>query len=326
MESKRCTKCGEVKEFNLKDKRTEVLGWCKDCFKKYDKEYIKHKKEHRLKDFVFEYYNGWKCGCGVCEEVQKIRYEHKQNGIPKFIDGHTHKSVEARQKISIRMSGDNNPFANKHHTEETIQLLSFLATGNKWCVGRKMSTETIDKIRKKKDKREPLECIVCGTVIQTKRSRIKEGQKCCSYVCQRIYQTGKNNPSYIDGQSPLKTKIHKHKEYKIWMQHVLKKDGSRCVKCGNDDISDFEIHHIKWFSIILRDNKITTVAQALECNDLWDINNGMTLCKKCHRLEHKIIRLEKKRKAMEVNERHEETKAVIVTSGQQESIVTEAIE
>lgn len=37
-----CNKCQADKdetEYNPKDKRTAVLGWCKECFKEYDKKY-----------------------------------------------------------------------------------------------------------------------------------------------------------------------------------------------------------------------------------------------------------------------------------------------
>ena len=44
-----------------------------------------------------------------------------------------------------------------------------------------------------------------------------------------------------------------------------------------------ECHHIKPFSIILSDNNITSINDALKCNELFDINNGQTLCKECHK-------------------------------------------
>ena len=41
-------------------------------------------------------------------------------------------------------------------------------------------------------------------------------------------------------------------------------------------------HHIKTRSSIVKKFNIKTIKQALKCSELWDINNGITLCKKCH--------------------------------------------
>lgn len=58
--------------------------------------------------------------------------------------------------------------------------------------------------------------------------------------------------------------------YRKWRIAVVKRDG-KCVKCGSKD--DLEAHHIKHFS---------------EYPELaLDLNNGITLCKKCHVNLHK---------------------------------------
>ena len=38
------------------------------------------------------------------------------------------------------------------------------------------------------------------------------------------------------------------------------------------------------FSDIIIENNIKTLEDALQCKQLGDINNGITLCKKCHEL------------------------------------------
>lgn len=44
-----------------------------------------------------------------------------------------------------------------------------------------------------------------------------------------------------------------------------------------------EVHHIKTFGSIIKKYNIKSSNEAKECAELWDINNGMTLCKKCHK-------------------------------------------
>ena len=51
-----------------------------------------------------------------------------------------------------------------------------------------------------------------------------------------------------------------------------------CKKRGGD----LESHHIKSFSLIIEENNIKSLEDALMCSELWNINNGRTLCIPCH--------------------------------------------
>ena len=61
---------------------------------------------------------------------------------------------------------------------------------------------------------------------------------------------------------------------------MFKRDGFRC-SCGSKE--KIEAHHIKSFYRIIKDNKIKSVKDARKCKELWNIKNGKTLCRKCHR-------------------------------------------
>lgn len=51
--------------------------------------------------------------------------------------------------------------------------------------------------------------------------------------------------------------------------------------CGVNQ-KHMEVHHIVPLKNILKEFKINTIDEALLCNELWEINNGITLCRKCH--------------------------------------------
>ena len=45
----------------------------------------------------------------------------------------------------------------------------------------------------------------------------------------------------------------------------------------------FDADHIYPFSKILDDYNITSIEEAISCEKLWDIENGRTLCRDCHK-------------------------------------------
>ena len=71
-------------------------------------------------------------------------------------------------------------------------------------------------------------------------------------------------------------------KYGQWRSNVFIRDNYFCILC-NKKGGELQADHIKQFISILRENKVVTLEQALKCEELWDIANGRTLCKKCHR-------------------------------------------
>lgn len=55
-------------------------------------------------------------------------------------------------------------------------------------------------------------------------------------------------------------------QYRKWKKDVLFRDGYKCTRCGND--KNLEVHHV--YPIRLFPEKA------------FDLDNGVTLCKKCH--------------------------------------------
>ena len=81
-----------------------------------------------------------------------------------------------------------------------------------------------------------------------------------------------------------------------WRRFVFKRDNYTCVKCGRkrkpgDRVELEADHYPKRFSDILREYGIKTLADALACKILWDVNNGRTLCKECHKIATRLLML-----------------------------------
>ncbi len=83
-------------------------------------------------------------------------------------------------------------------------------------------------------------------------------------------------------RTALATGIRQSFEYRQWRSDVFTRDDFTCRECDRRG-GDMEAHHLKPFATILRDNNIKTREDAIRCAELWNINNGKTLCIACHR-------------------------------------------
>lgn len=96
------------------------------------------------------------------------------------------------------------------------------------------------------------------------------------------WKSGKNCPFWKGGITTENAKIRTGIKYKLWRSKIFERDNYTCKCCGKIG-GNLNAHHIKSFSQILEDNNIKTLEEALSCEELWNINNGTTLCKECHK-------------------------------------------
>jgi hypothetical protein len=75
-------------------------------------------------------------------------------------------------------------------------------------------------------------------------------------------------------------------DYDSWRLKVFERDNYTCQLCNLKGVC-LNAHHKKRLSLIVKEHNIKTLFQARSCKELWDINNGITLCEKCHKIIHK---------------------------------------
>ena len=99
------------------------------------------------------------------------------------------------------------------------------------------------------------------------------------------YLAGNKHYNWKGGVSKLAKLIWETFEYQQWRSRVFERDNWTCQTCGRRGY--VEAHHIRQLYLILKENIIKTMEQARDCKELWDINNGVALCRDCHKLTFK---------------------------------------
>lgn len=218
-------------------------------------------------------------------------------------------SCENRRRVKLGIyngRGKNNPnykegiFCQKHHCiicNNQISLMSFL-------YGKKHCRYCANQIRGFDMSDPQTFCIDCG-----KPKSHKKYKRC--FKCEMPFRiknllkhktkSGKLNPNWRGGITKLTNKIRNLKKYKTWIKKVFERDNFTCQICYKRGW-EINAHHKIPFGIILSLYSINNIKKALKCKLLWDINNGITLCRKHHEQIEPQLKNSKYRLMKEKNE------------------------
>lgn len=107
-----------------------------------------------------------------------------------------------------------------------------------------------------------------------------------------IDRNGEKNPmlkrpkelhwSWKGGITKLNSLIRRCFKYRNWRLDIFKRDDWTCKICSNKGGALNADHYPKLFSEITKEYNIKSLNEAFNCEELWDINNGRTLCVDCH--------------------------------------------
>lgn len=168
-------------------------------------------------------------------------------------------STEGRENIRLAHLGKHPSEETKNKLREILKIKGFQKGHIPWSKGKQgiHSEATLEKIRQSK--------IGNNNPMYGKR--------------------GKDCPNWKGREcaTALQVRIKNSAKYREWRNEVLKRDNHICQNCNYTEV-ELEIHHKNEIALILLLNDITTFEQAMVCSELWDINNGETLCKDCHNL------------------------------------------
>ncbi len=89
-------------------------------------------------------------------------------------------------------------------------------------------------------------------------------------------------PYYKGGINKLLRRMYDTSYYRNWRKAVFERDNYICQECNSSGL--VEAHHKTEFSKLFKTHKIQNYEDAVACTGLWDIGNGLTLCRDCHNL------------------------------------------
>jgi hypothetical protein len=98
----------------------------------------------------------------------------------------------------------------------------------------------------------------------------------------KLGRFGERCNSWKGGTTKLDKLIRESLNYKNWVSSCMTRDNWTCRTCNKRGI-ELQVHHLRPLSILIKDNHIMTIQDALNCDNLWDINNGVSLCLECHK-------------------------------------------
>ena len=175
-----------------------------------------------------------------------------------------HLSMESKQKISEahKKSGHKPPsFLGKHLSEEAKKKVSEARKGKKFSIEHRKKLSEIKKGKKPWGGKG----LSKDSIEKIRKSKI-----------------GKNNPQWKGGITPITFQIRRCFQSRQWRSDIFTRDNFTCVLCDKSKCYIEADHYPKMFSTIFQENNIKSLEDALACEEFWNLNNGRTLCRKCH--------------------------------------------
>lgn len=149
-------------------------------------------------------------------------------------------------------------------------------------------------------------CKTCGDVIEVRRSSLQTGRTLECNSCSRKgekHHSAKDKEEFGEaisrgmrlhperhrnwhgGINELSKQIRRTREYAQWVEAVYVRDSYTCQFTGEKS-KRLAAHHKKPLKAIIHDLDIKTLEGALNCPEIWDISNGITMSAAYHMKFH----------------------------------------
>jgi len=215
----------------------------------------------------------WNKGIPCSEETKRKISETRKGYIM---------SEEHKRKISVALK-------NRSFSEEHREKLSRARTGIHLSdyTRCKIGEANEGRIMSEEEKERRYRNFVPwnkGLTVKDDIRIAKYGKKVAEF--QRKHRKfGEEAKNWKGGLTSIQMIIRSSQEYLQWRNKIFIQDNFTCAICRKRG-GNLNIHHKKDFASLLQYYEITNLKEALECPELWDVNNGVTVCRKCHEKIH----------------------------------------
>jgi hypothetical protein len=189
---------------------------------------------------------------------------------------------EKRAERSARAKGERNPMYGRTHTPEVCQ-----------AAGQRLSALRGDPTFQESHRAAMARPEVREAISESAKQRIGErnpffGKTHTEATKQKISKAnhgrfhGENGSNWQGGKTIINLLVRGSGSMICWRKSVFARDAYTCQVCGKVG-GPLHADHVLPLAILLRENRIKTLADAQAGPDLWDLSNGRTLCVPCHK-------------------------------------------
>lgn len=159
--------------------------------------------------------------------------------------------------------------------------------GNWRVLWFKNNPEEIERIRTNSTGKKQSKETILKRVLKNKGVKRTQEQK---ELMRKNARRGALNKSWKGGKSSISYRLRRSVLFREWREYVFARDNWTCQKCKVRG-GQLHPHHIKFLSVILGEIFLKTKVyeDIIKFSELWDINNGITLCKNCHKEVHRQV-------------------------------------
>lgn len=138
-----------------------------------------------------------------------------------------------------------------------------------------------------------LTCSICGVMYTAKSCNIDKSSinHYCSKECTSIGVSLRTRGKILKIDrvpAQIFNEVRNCPEYNDWRKFCFNRDNYKCTNCGLG--GKLHVHHKTTVKNLIKKYNIVTKEEALEIDEFWDTNNGVTLCPECHKEEHRRLK------------------------------------
>ena len=222
----------------------------------------------------------------ISETLKKLYREHPEQHPRKG----KKLTIEQKERMSVRQKERMSNLEERKRISDSVKKTNIarpelIEQNRQQALERYKNPEfkkKMDSINRSPERNKKLSESVKKAYINNPSLRIvsDERKRKMSETMRKIVRDGKHN-FWKGGMKNLSTIIRWCSEYKIWRKNIFIRDNFTCSVCKVRG-GKLEAHHLDSFAFLLFKHNIDSLDKAIECKELWDINNGVTICHTCH--------------------------------------------